>query len=78
MDIRFETRNVRSICRVGSLKTVASELAKYNLDLVSVQDVRYVECDSQPANAYTFLYRNGNDKSRDSSVGIALGYGLGF
>jgi hypothetical protein len=29
--------------RAGSLKTVASELAKYNLDLVAAQEVRWVE-----------------------------------
>jgi len=28
--------NVRSLCRAISLKTVASELEKYNLDLVAV------------------------------------------
>jgi len=32
--------NVRSLYRAGSLKTVASELAKYNLDSVAVQEVR--------------------------------------
>jgi hypothetical protein len=40
MDMRFGTWNVRSLWRVGSLKTLASELAKYHLDLVVVQDVR--------------------------------------
>jgi hypothetical protein len=43
--LRFETWNVRSLYRAGSLKTVASELAKYkyNLDLVAVHEVRWVE-----------------------------------
>jgi hypothetical protein len=27
---------------------------------VAVKDVRLVKCDSQPANAYTFFYKNGN------------------
>jgi exonuclease III len=43
MDMRFETWDVRSIYRVCSLKTVASELAKYNLDLMAVQEVRWVK-----------------------------------
>jgi len=44
----------------GSLKTAASELAKYNLDLVAVQEVRWVEGGSQPGDYYTCHYGNGN------------------
>jgi hypothetical protein len=40
---------------VGSLKTAASNLAKYNLDLV-----RGVEGGRQPTDDYTFCYGNGN------------------
>jgi hypothetical protein len=41
MDMRFGKWNVRSLCRSGSLKTVARELGKYKLDLVGVQEVRW-------------------------------------
>jgi hypothetical protein len=34
--MRLGTWNVRSLYRAVALKTVASELAKYNLDLVAV------------------------------------------
>jgi hypothetical protein len=37
----FGTWNVRSTYRSGSLMTVARELAKYKLDLVGVQEVRW-------------------------------------
>jgi hypothetical protein len=40
MDVRFGTWNVRSLYRAASLRTVASELATYNLDLVAVEEVR--------------------------------------
>jgi exonuclease III len=40
MDLRFGTWNVRSLYRTGSLETVESKLAKYNLDVMAVQDVR--------------------------------------
>jgi hypothetical protein len=40
----------------GLLKTAASELAKCNLDVVAVQEVRWVEDDSQPAEDYTFFH----------------------
>jgi len=42
------------------LKTAASKLPNYNLDLVAVQEVRWVEGGSQPADDYTFFYGNGN------------------
>jgi hypothetical protein len=35
--MRFGTWNVRSLYRADLLKTVASDLAKYNLDAVTVQ-----------------------------------------
>jgi hypothetical protein len=38
MDMRFGT-----LYRSGSLKTVARELGKYKLDLVGVQEVRWVK-----------------------------------
>jgi exonuclease III len=41
MDMRFGTWNVRSLYRIGSLKTVVRELQKYKLDLVGVQEVRW-------------------------------------
>jgi len=40
MDKRFGTRNVRSLCMSGSLKTVESELVTCKLALVGVQKVR--------------------------------------
>jgi len=35
--MRFSTWNVRSLCRLGTLTTVARELARYRLDLVGAQ-----------------------------------------
>jgi hypothetical protein len=52
MDVGFGTWNVWSPYRAGSLKTVASELVKCKLDLVSVQKVPWVEGDSQPADTH--------------------------
>jgi hypothetical protein len=60
MDMRFETWNVRSLCKAGSVRTVASELAKYDLAVVAVYEVRWVKNGSQPGDNYTFLYRNRN------------------
>ena len=40
-DMRFDTWNVRSQHRPGSLTKVARELARYRLELVGVQEVRW-------------------------------------
>jgi hypothetical protein len=41
MDMVFETSNVESLCRVGSLVAVSKYLSKYKLYLVGVQEVRW-------------------------------------
>jgi exonuclease III len=41
MDMTFGTWNIRSLYRLGSLKTVARELGKCKLDLVGVQEARW-------------------------------------
>jgi exonuclease III len=53
--MRFGTRNVRSLYGTGSVKTVASKLAKHNADLVAVQEIRWDKCGSEPADDYTFF-----------------------
>jgi hypothetical protein len=57
--MRFGKRNVKSLCRVGSQKTVASEMANYNTDIVAVQGVRWDECGSQLPDCYTFSTEMG-------------------
>jgi exonuclease III len=59
MDMRFGTWNVGSLYRVGSLKTVRSELAKCNLDLAAVQEVRWDKVGSEPAECYMRFCGNG-------------------
>jgi len=39
--MRFGKWNVRRLCRSGSLKTVARELARYKLDLLDTEEVRW-------------------------------------
>jgi hypothetical protein len=40
-DMRFGKWNVRRLCRSGSLTTVARELARYKLDLLGTEEVRW-------------------------------------
>jgi exonuclease III len=56
MDMRFCTWNVRSMYRAGSLRAIAEEISKYNLDLVGVQEVRCDGGGTEPAAEYTFFY----------------------
>jgi hypothetical protein len=41
IDMKFGTCDVRNLCRAGLLTTGAREIAKYKIDLVGVQEVRW-------------------------------------
>jgi hypothetical protein len=41
--------------------TVSRELARYKLDLVGVQEVRWEGSGIEPAGEYTFFYGKGNE-----------------
>jgi hypothetical protein len=55
MDTRFGKCNVESPYRTGSLKIVASELATYILNLVTMQEVGWDSGGSEAAEDYAFL-----------------------
>jgi exonuclease III len=58
--MRFGTWNVRSLYRVGAIKSVVEELEKYKLDLAGVQEVRWKGEGYQTVDNYTFFYGKGN------------------
>jgi hypothetical protein len=41
--------------------TVVSEISKYKLDLVGVQEVRWIKGGTESAGEYTFFYGKGNE-----------------
>ena len=57
----YTAGNVRSFYRAGSLMAVAKELAKYKLDLVGVQEVRWDKQGIVRAGEYKFFYGKGNE-----------------
>jgi exonuclease III len=57
--MKFGTWNVRSLYRSGSLTTVARKLARYRLDLVGVQEVRWDKGGLVRAEDYTLLHGVG-------------------
>jgi hypothetical protein len=58
--MKFGTRNVRSLCRAGAIKSVVGELEKYKLDLVGIREVRWEGEGYQTADNNTFFYGRGN------------------
>ena len=62
-DMRFSTWNVRSLYRAGSFtaEAAARELARYKLDLVGVQEVRWDREGTVRAGDYNFSYGKGNE-----------------
>jgi hypothetical protein len=52
MDMRFDTWNVRSIYRAGSLRVVAEDISKYKIDRVGLQMVRWDGVGIEPADEY--------------------------
>jgi hypothetical protein len=47
--------------RAGSLRVVAEENSIYKLDLVGVQEVRWVRGGTEPAGEHIFFYGRGNE-----------------
>ena len=60
-DILLGTWNVRSLYRAWALMAAARELARYKLDLVGVQEVRWEKEGTVKAGDYSFFYGTGNE-----------------
>jgi hypothetical protein len=52
--MRFGMWNVRNLYRPVSLKTVATEVASYRLDLVGVQVISWDKADTDAGEGFTF------------------------
>ena len=55
------TWNVRGLYRAGSLMAAARELARYKLDLVGVQEVRWDKGGTVQEGDYNFFHGKGNE-----------------
>jgi len=62
--MRFGTWKVTSLYRRGSLTVVSRKLARYKLDLVGVQEVRWKKRGTVRAKDYIFFYGKGNEKNQ--------------
>jgi len=54
---------LKILYKAGSLQTAASELARFNLDLVAVQQITGVKVGRQPADNCTAFCGNGSANS---------------
>jgi exonuclease III len=64
--MKFGTWNVRRLYRAGSLTAASRESAKYKLDLVGVQEVRWEKEGKLKAGDYNFFLWK---RKRKSSIG---------
>ena len=55
------TWNVKSLYRTGLLTVAARELARYKLDVVGVQEVRWDKAGTVRSVDYNFFYGKGNE-----------------
>ena len=60
-DILLGTWNIRSLYRAASLTVATRELARYKLDIVGVQEVRWDKGGTVRAGDYNFFYGKGNE-----------------
>ena len=60
-DILLGTWNIRGLYRAGALIAAARELARYKLDLVGMQEVRWEKDGTVKAGDYSFFYGKGNE-----------------
>jgi hypothetical protein len=59
--MRFCIWNVRTPYRLGSLTTVAVEVARNELDLMDIQEVSWDKGGTVRAGDYIFFYEKGNE-----------------
>jgi len=59
--LRYGSWNVRSLYKAHSFTAAARELARYKLDLVGVQEVRWEKGSMLRAGNYNFFYGKGNE-----------------
>jgi len=62
--MKIRTWNVRSLYRAGSLKAAARELARYKLDVLGVQEVRWDEGGTVREGDYDFFCGKGNENHK--------------
>jgi len=60
-DILLGTWNVRSRYRAGALMAAARELARYKLELMGLQEVRWDKEGTVKEGVYSFFYGKGNE-----------------
>jgi exonuclease III len=67
--MRFDTWNIRSLHRAGSLTAAARDLERYKFDLVGVQKVRWDKEGTVGPEDYNFFYGKGN-KNHQLEIGF--------
>ncbi|KAJ7388961.1 hypothetical protein OS493_034593 [Desmophyllum pertusum] len=65
-------RGNKSYSAVGKLKELRDNAARYNLDIVGVQEVRWSGKDKIKHGRWTFIYSGRDDQQHEAGVGLLL------
>ncbi|XP_055382796.1 uncharacterized protein LOC129612958 [Condylostylus longicornis] len=71
-DLKIATWNVRTMLQIGKMQEVANEMAKYKIDLMALQEIRWANKGKIEKPQYTLFY-SGSASGRRTGL-----YGTGF
>ena len=74
--LRIGTWNVRSLYGTGNAMTVDTQIHKYNMDIVAVQETRWPGQGETRINDYTLLYSGRDDDAHRQGVGFYISNNL--
>lgn len=71
-EIRIGTWNIRTLYIPGALRNINSEIAKYKLHIVALQEIRWLGNGNVQAENATVFYSGTNSNRHEKGVGIVV------
>jgi len=71
-EIRIGTWNIRTLYIPGALRNINSEIAKYKLHIVALQEIRWLGNGNVQAENATVFYSGTNSNRHEKGVGFVV------